>query len=73
MVMNKKIVVRDSGIAGKGLYVVEKITKGEVVRAGGERSGLRACTAAARGERRRRSHQRTLQPPVVALRVWHGD
>ncbi len=35
MVMNKKIVVRDSGIAGKGLYVVEKITKGEVVRAGG--------------------------------------
>lgn len=30
--MNKKIVVRDSGIAGKGLYVVEKIFKGEVVR-----------------------------------------
>ena len=70
MVMNKKIVVRDSGIAGKGLYVVEKITKGEVVRAGRERSSLRACTAAARGERR--PHQRTLQPPVVALRVWRG-
>ncbi len=34
MVMNKKIVVRDSGIAGKGLYVVEKIAKGEVVRPG---------------------------------------
>jgi hypothetical protein len=33
MVLNKKIVVRDSGIAGKGLYVVEKINKGEVVRA----------------------------------------
>jgi hypothetical protein len=31
MVMNKKIVVRESAIAGHGLYVVERINKGEVV------------------------------------------
>ena len=54
MVMNKKIVVRDSGIAGKGLYVVEKITKGEVVRAGGseaacERARLQPAASVAVG------------------------
>ena len=30
MTLSKKIVVKDSGISGKGLYAVERIAKGEV-------------------------------------------
>jgi len=32
MVLNKKIVMRESAIAGHGLYAVERISKGEIVR-----------------------------------------
>jgi SET domain-containing protein len=31
MVLNSKIEVRDSKIAGRGLYAKERITKGEMV------------------------------------------
>lgn len=35
MVLNKKVVARASGIEGTGLYAVEPIAKGEVVRGRG--------------------------------------
>lgn len=70
MVMNKKIVVRDSGIAGKGLYVVEKIAKGEVVRPGVRAPGIRtqhASFARPAAGRKRAGLARSHLHPVVAV------
>jgi hypothetical protein len=68
MVMNKKIVVRDSGIAGKGLYVVEKIAKGEVVRPGVRAAALaHSNSALPAASRKRAGLPRSHLHPVVAV------